>query len=116
MQNDKVVVITGASSGIGKALAVKYASEGWNVVVAARRIELLNELEQNVKNSRILAVKTDVSKETDCKNLIEKTVEQFGRVDVLINNAGISMRAIFEDLELDSMKKVMDVNYWGTDY
>ena len=116
MQNDKVVVITGASSGIGKALAVKYASEGWNVVVAARRIELLNELEQNVKNSRILAVKTDVSKETDCKNLIEKTVERFGRVDVLINNAGISMRAIFEDLELDVMKKVMDVNYWGTVY
>ncbi len=112
----KVVIITGASSGIGKALAEKYVSEGWNVVVAARRLERLKALEEQFSNDVILSVKTDVTQETDCKNLIEQTIDRFGRIDVLINNAGISMRASFEDVELDVLRRLMDVNYWGTVY
>ncbi len=115
MQN-KVVVITGASSGIGKALAEKYAAEGWNLVLAARRIERLLDLEKELKNSEVLSLKTDVTKIDDCRNLIEKTINKFGKIDVLINNAGISMRAIFENVDLSVMQKMMDVNYWGTVY
>ena len=73
MQN-KVVVITGASSGIGKALAEKYAAEGWNIVLAARRIDRLQALEKELKNTEVLSVQTDVSVEEDCKNLIQKTI------------------------------------------
>ncbi|MCY1722390.1 SDR family oxidoreductase [Prolixibacteraceae bacterium Z1-6] len=112
----KVVVITGASSGIGKALAEKYAAEGFNLVLAARRLERLQELKQKLNNVEVLPVETDVSKEEDCKALIEKAVEKFGKIDILINNAGISMRAAFIDVETDVLRRLMDVNYWGTVY
>jgi short-subunit dehydrogenase len=115
MQN-KVVIITGASSGIGKALAIKYASEGFNLVLAARRLDRLQELEKQLNNVEVLSVKTDVAKEEDCKNLIEKAVEKFGKINILINNAGISMRAAFIDVETDVLRRLMDVNYWGTVY
>jgi len=112
----KVVIITGASSGIGKALAEKYAAEGFNLVLAARRIERLEELKAKLTNVEVLPVKTDVTAEEDCKNLIDKAIEKFGTIHILINNAGISMRAAFEDVELSVLKKLMDVNYWGTVY
>jgi len=115
MQN-KVVVITGASSGIGKALAEKYASEGWNLVLAARRLELMHEIEKQYPEVNFLLVKTDVTNEQDCKNLIDRTIEEFGRIDILINNAGISMRALLENVDLQVIRKVMDVNFWGTVY
>jgi len=115
MQN-KVVVITGASSGIGKALAEKYASEGWNLVLAARRIERLQALKSQLKNVEVLAVKTDVTQEADCKYLIDSAIQKFEKIDVLINNAGISMRASVEDVGFDVLRKLMDVNYWGTVY
>ncbi len=115
MQN-KVVVITGASSGIGKALAEEYAAKGWNLVLAARRIDLLKELEIQQKDVEILSVKTDVTIESDCKNLIDSAIQKFGKIDVLINNAGISMRAATLDVETDVLRKVMDVNFWSTVY
>lgn len=115
MQN-KVVIITGASSGIGKALAEKYASKGWDLVLAARRIERLHELKSQLKDVNVLTVKTDVTQEADCKYLIDSAFREFGRIDVLINNAGISMRASIEDVEMDVLRKLMDVNYWGTVY
>ncbi len=116
--NNKVVIVTGASSGIGKALALSYAAKNVLVVMAARRIEKLEQIAKDIPNSssNILVVKTDVSNESDCKNLIEKTIEKFGRIDILINNAGISMRALFEDTELSVIKKLMDINFWGTVY
>lgn len=110
----KVVVITGASSGIGKALAEKYAAEGWRVVLGARREDRLLELSKKLPDAEVLAVKTDVTHESDCRNLMEQAVNKFGGIDVLINNAGISMRALFNDTELKVMHRVMDVNYWGT--
>ena len=115
MQN-KVVVITGASSGIGMALAKKYASEGWDLVLAARRIERLQELKNQLDTVEVLPVKTDVTREEDCRELMEKAVERFGKIDVLINNAGISMRALFENIDLQVIRQVMDVNFWGTVY
>lgn len=115
MQN-KVVVITGASSGIGKALAEKFAAEGFNLVLAARRIDRLEELKNKLSNVEVLPVQTDVTREEECSNLIEKSVEKFGKINILINNAGISMRASFEDVELSVLRKLMDVNYWGTVY
>lgn len=116
--DNKVVIITGASSGIGKALAFEFASRGSKIVLAARNAEKLNEVENELreKGTEVLSVITDVSIEEDCKNLIEKSIEEFGGIDVLINNAGISMRALFEDLELSVLKKLMDVNFWGTVY
>jgi len=117
MEN-KVIIITGASSGIGEALARNYANKNANVVLAARSIEKLETLKKELStdSNKILTVKTDVSKEEDCKNLIDETVKEFGAIDTLINNAGISMRAIFEDTEISVIKKLMDINFWGTVY
>ncbi len=114
--NGKVVVITGASSGIGRALAVEYAKRGASLSLAARRIDQLIELREQLTDSEILAIQTDVTSENACKELINKTVQHYGRIDVLINNAGLSMRALFDDIELSSFKRVMDVNFYGTVY
>ncbi|WP_372751834.1 SDR family oxidoreductase [Labilibaculum sp.] len=116
--NQKIVVITGASSGIGRALAFEFASRGSKIVLAARNLDKLKEIEAKIQSmgNEVLAVRTDVSIQEDCENLIAKTVEKFGSLDVLINNAGISMRALFVDLDLSVLKKLMDVNFWGTVY
>ena len=115
---DKVVIITGASSGIGKALAYELAHQGAKVVLAARNIEELLHIEQDLRQqgAEVLSVRTDVTKELACKELIEQAYARFGRIDALINNAGISMRALLEDLEPAVLRKVMDVNFWGTVY
>jgi len=112
----KVVIISGASSGIGKALAEEYSERGFKVVMAARNIEKLEEIASILRqnNPDILTVKTDVSKEDQCENLIKETIEKFGQIDILINNAGISMRALFDELDLKVIKNLMDVNFWGT--
>lgn len=125
----KVVIITGASSGIGLASAKAFAAKGDCVVLAARNVEkLADEVEalkkqyghetllDDKKVPKFIAIGTDVVKEEDCKNLIEKTAEVYGRIDVLVNNAGISMRAMFKDLDLSVIKNLMDVNFWGTVY
>ena len=115
---DKVIVITGASSGIGSASARLFASYGAKLVLAARSIDKLERLAKEMTEdpARILCVKTDVSLEEDCRRLIDETIRKFGRIDILINNAGISMRASFKDVELSVIKRLMDVNFWGTVY
>ncbi|MBS7562874.1 SDR family oxidoreductase [Mucilaginibacter sp. Bleaf8] len=116
---DKIVVITGASSGIGKALAHECASRGANLVLAARQYVNLCDITEKIEKQygvKALAVQCDVSIEDDCALLIKQAVLTFGRVDVLINNAGISMRALFKDLDLQVIKRLMDVNFWGTVY
>ena len=113
----KVIVITGASSGIGLASARLFASLGARLSLAARSIDRLEaEAASLASSGDILCVRTDVSREEDCRNLIEKTVERFGRIDILVNNAGVSMRAMFRDLDLGVIKTLMDVNFWGTVY
>jgi short-subunit dehydrogenase len=114
MEN-KVVVITGASSGIGKALAFEFAKKKTKLVLAARRLELLEELKKQLQ-TEVVIKQTDVGSEADCRVLIEYAITSFGRIDVLINNAGISMRANFEDVDLSVLHKLMDVNFWGTVY
>lgn len=115
---DKVVVITGASSGIGKALAYEFGARKSKLVLAARNLTKLKAIVSDLQLSGVqaLAIQTDVTIENDCKALIEKALEKFGRIDVLINNAGISMRALFVDLKLAVMHRLMDTNYWGTVY
>jgi short-subunit dehydrogenase len=110
----KIIAITGASSGIGKALAEKALGLGAYVAVCARSVEKLNEVFP--ASERILAVKADVSKEEDCRQFIDAVIGKWRRVDVLINNAGISMRALFEDADLSVIRELMDINFWGTVY
>lgn len=115
---NKVVIVTGASSGIGKACAIEFAEKGANVVIVARNADRLKDVADSITKIgvEVLAVKCDVSIKTDCENLINETLKKFNRIDVLINNAGISMRAIFNDMDLDVLERVMSINFYGTVY
>lgn len=117
--NDKIIIITGASSGIGKSLATEFAKRGANLVLGARQFVTLCEIAQSLEQQyqiKAVAVQCDVSIEEDCEHLIKQTLTTFGKIDVLVNNAGISMRALFNDAAINVLKKVMDVNFWGTVY
>lgn len=113
---DKVVAITGGSDGIGRALVDELIARGAKVATCGRNQDKLYDLQ--VKNPGILlhTIVADVSKYDDCANFISSTIATFGGIDILINNAGISMRALLQDLELDVLKKVMDINFYGTVY
>jgi short-subunit dehydrogenase len=114
----KVLIVTGASSGIGKALALEGLQRGMKVVMAARNLEALNETAalSGFSNEHYLVVQADVAKKEDCKKIIDLSVEKFGGIDVLINNAGVSMRALFDEVDFDVLEKLMQVNFWGTVY
>ncbi len=114
----KTVVITGASSGIGEAMAKVYSEMGAKVVLGARSEEKLAALATEIRanGGQAAYCATDVTKAEDCKRLIDTAVEAFGGIDVLICNAGISMRAIFDDVDLSVLHRLMDVNFWGTVY
>ncbi|TKC06275.1 SDR family oxidoreductase [Pedobacter frigoris] len=116
---NKVVIITGASSGIGKSCAEEFAKRGANLVLAARQYvtlcEITSDLEKNY-GIKAVAVQTDVSKESDCEQLVKQALVTFNRIDILVNNAGLSMRALFNELDLSVLKNLMDVNFWGTVY
>lgn len=109
--NNKVVIITGGSSGIGKALADAALARGARVAVCARNLDKLRALFH--PSDKLLCVQADVSRENDCKAFIDTVQQKWGGIDVLINNAGISMRALFENVELAVLKELMDVNFWG---
>lgn len=115
---DKVIIITGASSGIGKALAAECAAHGAKLSLGARNIEQLKVNSEKLLQMKcdVLITSTDVTNEIDCKNLIDRTIDRFGGIDILINNAGISMRALFEEVDLKVLHQVMDTNFWGTVY
>ncbi|MEQ8323854.1 MAG: SDR family oxidoreductase [Vicingaceae bacterium] len=115
---DKVVIITGASSGIGRALAYEMAGKKARLSLAARNVEALKKVENEIESHAddVMIHQTDVTDELQCKDLIERTMEHFGRIDVLINNAGISMRATLENMDLEVFRKVVDVNLMGAVY
>lgn len=115
---DKVVIITGASSGIGKALAFEFAKLDAKVVLAARNYSKLRTIEEELlkTGAHVRIVEADVRKEADCKQIIETAIEAFEKIDILISNAGISMRAAFIDLDLQVIRDLMDTNFWGTVY
>ena len=116
--NNKVVLITGASSGIGRALAFAFGREGASLVIGARKADALQQVSQELRQANIdvLALTADVSVEADVKRLIEQTITHFGRLDILINNAGITMRSMLIDTDPAVIQKVMDVNFMGTVY
>lgn len=114
---NKVVVITGASSGIGKACAIAFANAGAKLVLAARNLEKLNATAEELKQqTEVLAVQADVSNEMDCKKLMDQALERFQGIDILLNNAGISMRAIFNEVDLKVIQDLMAINFWGAVY
>lgn len=115
--NDNVVILTGASSGIGKELAYFLADDGAWLVLASRNLERLEEVasECRERGGKAVAVQTDVEDEAQCKRLIERAVEEYGRIDTLINNAGYGMRARLDELpNLDRFRALMDANLMGS--
>ena len=116
--NNKVVIITGASSGIGRALAFAFGREGARIVICARKADALTIVSDELRQAGItvLALTADVSVEEDVKHLIDQTIAHFGRLDILINNAGISMRSMLIDTDPAVIQKVMDINFMGTVY
>ena len=116
---NKVVIITGASSGIGKACAEEFAQRGANLVLAARQYVTLCDITADLEKrfgNKALAVQADVSSEEDCRVLVSQAIATFGKIDILVNNAGLSMRALFNEADLSVLKNLMDVNFWGTVY
>lgn len=117
---NKVVVITGGNSGVGEATAKLFAKEGATVVISARRVEALQKVENEIKEmgGKVLSVPTDISKVDACEKLIETAVKEFGKVDVLVNNAGIldtGLKAVDKFTD-DDLNKVIDINQKGTMY
>lgn len=115
---NKVIIITGASSGIGKALALELGSLEAKIVITGRRKEALDTVEQELrqKNVEVLSIVADSAIEEDNERIINETIKRFQKIDVLINNAGISMRALFEDTKIEVIKQIMDINFYGMVY
>jgi NAD(P)-dependent dehydrogenase (short-subunit alcohol dehydrogenase family) len=118
LMKGKVVLITGATSGIGRACAVVFGQAGAQIAFTGRDEARLLETSEQLKSIGIsqLAIRADVGEEADCHRAVEETIQRFGRLDVLINNAGISMRAVFADASLDVIRRLMQTNFFGTVY
>ncbi|QES89234.1 SDR family oxidoreductase [Rhizosphaericola mali] len=113
---DKVVIVTGGTEGIGKALVEKLLEDGAKVATCGRNFDKLYQMQLKYSDYPFMTHKADVSFEQDCRRLIELTIKTYGKIDILINNAGISMRALFEETDMDTLRNVMDVNFWGAVY
>ena len=113
---DKIVVITGCLDGMGKALVAQFLAHGAKVATCGRTQSKLDELGSEFNSPNLMVFAADVSKQGDCISLIEKTVKEWGTIHILINNAGISMRALVKEVSIDTLKNVMDINFWGSVY
>jgi short-subunit dehydrogenase len=113
---NKIVVVTGGSDGIGKALVEALLQAGAKVATCGRNYDKLYLLQKQNSGMPLLIHTADVSKQEECSRFIETTLKTFGTIDILINNAGISMRAEVKDVDIETLKKVMDINFWGTVY
>lgn len=116
LTQDSVVVITGASRGIGKEAALLFARRGAKIVLASRNISRLEELQKAIEDigSEALVVPCDVSVEEECKQMISKAIDRFGHVDVLVNNAGFGHYSAVENLETKNLDKIFRTNLYGT--
>jgi short-subunit dehydrogenase len=114
--SNKVVVITGGTDGIGKALVDAALAQGAKVATCGRHHDKLYHLQSEYPSYPLHTVVADVSNENDCRHFIESTIKVFGGIDILINNAGISMRALLKDASIDVIRRVMDVNFFGVVY
>ncbi|MBS1506881.1 MAG: SDR family oxidoreductase [Bacteroidetes bacterium] len=115
---DKVVIITGGSSGIGKALAEVFGKNGSKILITGRNKSDLDAAvgELKAKQIQVSGFVADVSRQEDNTRMADEAIRLYGAIDILINNAGISMRALFEEVDLDVVKKVMDINFYGVLY
>src|SRR6202012_2134381 len=113
---DKVVVITGGSDGIGKALIEGLIPRGAKVATCGRSHDKIYKLQMEYSSVLLHAVACDIGDEAECRRFIESTIETFGGIDILINNAGISMRSLFSNVETGVLRKVMDTNFFGAVY
>ena len=115
---DKVVLITGGSSGIGEALAYEFGTKGARIAVTGRNQDALDKTTRGLKSRGIeaIGIQADASLEEDNKRTVDGVIERFGKLDIVIANAGISMRALIEDVDLDVVKKVMNINFNGALY
>ena len=116
MSKAQTVIITGGTSGIGKACADLYASKGYNIVITGRNQKNLDQVVESFesKGYTILGIQADAASESGAEMVVKQTIEKFHTIDVLICNAGVSMRAMFEDLDLKVFREVMDINFMGT--
>lgn len=114
--SNKVVVVTGGSDGIGKALVDAMLAQGAKVATCARNFDKLYRLQTANAGKPLVTFPVDVSNEQECENFIKEVIAVYGTIDILINNAGVSMRALFNETGLDTIKRVMDINFWGTVY
>jgi len=117
---NKVVLITGASSGIGLALSWVAAKNNCNLMLTGRNQDALDnlkiEIHNRFPNSQVQILAGDISNEPFCHDLIKNCIQHFNKIDVLINNAGMSMRGLLNDTDLSVLKRLMDVNFWGAVY
>jgi len=115
---DKVVIITGATSGIGRGCAEVFGRAGAKIVFTGRDEKRMDEVKSTLSALHIehSGYIMDVSQEKENEKLVANTIKKYGRIDILINNAGISMRALLEDLDMEVFRKVMDINFYGTVY
>jgi len=115
---DNVIIITGGSSGIGKALAEEFGKHGSKVLITGRNQSDLQAAVDELRQKGIIisGFPADVSRPEDNRNMAAEAIRVYGKIDVLINNAGISMRALFEEVDLDVVRKVMDINFYGVLY
>ncbi len=115
---DKVVIITGGSSGIGKALAREFGSHGSKILITGRNAQDLDTAVAELQREGIDAFgfPSDVSREDDNNKMAAAAIQKYGRIDIIINNAGITMRALFEEVEMSVVRKVMDINFFGVLY
>lgn len=111
---NKIVAVTGGTDGIGKALVNQLIAVGAKVSTCGRSQDKLYAMKVAHAEKPFVAVVADVSRELDCRLFVEHTVKMLGGIDILINNAGISMRALFEETELNTIRQVMEINFWGT--
>jgi short-subunit dehydrogenase len=111
---EKVILITGGSSGIGKALVQESLNRGALVATCGRNIKKLRETFPNADPKKLLLLEADVQDEAACARMVDEIINTWGKIDVLINNAGISMRALFADSELSVLRELMNINFWGT--
>ena len=117
MEEKKVALITGGTRGIGKAIATRFAKQGYNLIInyVSDKTDL-KSLEEEFKqyNSEVLFIKTDVSKFEDCEEMVKSSIEKFGKIDVLVNNAGITNDNLILRMSVEDFEKVIDINLKGT--
>lgn len=114
--SNKVVAITGGTDGIGKALVEMLLMQGAKVATCGRNHDKLYQLQSGFASYPLHTIVADVANENDCRRFIESTNKVFGGIDVLVNNAGISMRALLKETSVDVIRKVMDINFFGAVY